>query len=418
MRAAAWPQAARVPAPAFAPFVAPLAATLLMQTVGTFLGQAVPVVAPMMTADLGLPPEAIGNFSSLNTLGAILFLLFGTPLVARFGPARMLQAGALLSAAALLLAALGMAALLPLAAILMGVGYGPTGPAGSRILQATAPPRHRVLIFSVKQAGAPAGGALAGLVAAPVAAVFGWQAALLTGIGVAVVATLVMQRLRPALDADRDPTRPLAESFTWRRLGVPMMALRLSPVLPPLCLQAFAFAALQGSLFSFTVTWLVEVKGMGLTAAGTIYAVMQLAGVAGRLLLGWVADRLGDATRSLAVHGLVAAGLSALWVLAGPDAPWPLALLLAAASGFTAASWNGIFLAEVARVVPADRVAEASSGAILLCFLGYLSAPTAFAFAVGATGSWVAPFLTACGLLAAVSALVFLWRGGRDAHRA
>jgi hypothetical protein len=110
---------------------------------------------------------------------------------------------------------------------------------------------------------------------------------------------------------------------------------------------------------------------------------------------------------------LFAAALSAVFVLAGPGAPWGVLLLLACLCGFTSASWNGIFLAEVARLSPPDRVAEASSGAIMLCFLGYLLAPTAFAFAVGATGGWTAPFLAACALLAAVSLLVMGWRGAR-----
>jgi MFS family permease len=391
-------------------WVAALTATLVMQTVGTFLSQVVPVVAPVMTAELGIPPETVGNFSSLNTLGAILFLLFGTPAVVRYGPARMLQWGAVVGALSLALAGFGVVALLPLAALLMGVGYGPTGPAGSRILQATAPPRHRVLIFSVKQAGAPAGGAIAGLLAAPVAAAFGWQAALGLGVAVGLLAILAIEPLRPSLDAERNPAVRLRETFRLRQLGAPIAALRMHPVLPPLTLLAFAFAALQGVLFSFTVTWLVEVHGFGLTAAGTVFAVMQLAGVVGRLVLGWAADRVGDAVRILVLHGVVAAMLSALWVLAGPGAPWPVALLLASLAGFTAASWNGIFLAEVARVSPPERVAEASSGAILLCFLGYLLAPSAFALAVGAAGSWTAPFLVACGLLAAVSALVGAWR--------
>ena len=393
-------------------WLAALLATLLMQTVATFLSQVVPVVAPILTAELGVRPEAVGNFSSLSTLGAILFLLFGTPLVARFGPARVLQAGTILGAAALALAGSGVAATLPLAAMLMGIGYGPTGPAGSRILQATAPPRHRVLIFSIKQAGAPAGGALAGLIAAPVAVAFGWRVALAVAITLALLAVLLLQPMRRSLDAERDPAVRLRDAFRWRRLGTPLAALRAHPVLPPLTLQAFAFASLQGCLFSFTVTWLVEARGMTLTAAGTVFAVIQVAGVIGRLLLGWAADRIGDAMRSLAVHGVVAAALSALWVLAGPGAGWGVALILAALCGFTAASWNGIFLAEVARVAPPNRVAEASSGAILLCFLGYLLAPSAFALAVTLTGSWVAPFLAACVLLAVVSALVGVWRRG------
>src|SRR5512139_856411 len=114
-----------------ASWIAALAATLMIQTVGTFVSQTVPVIAPSMTAELGLPPESIGNFASLNTLGAIVFLLFGTPFVAAFGPARLLQWGTLIGAAALSLAMLGQVWLLPVAAMLMGVGYGPTGPAGS-----------------------------------------------------------------------------------------------------------------------------------------------------------------------------------------------------------------------------------------------------------------------------------------------
>lgn len=399
------------------PWVAALSATLLMQTVGTFLSQVVPVVAPLLTADLGLRPEAIGNFASINTLGAILFMLFGTPLVARFGPLRMLQAGALLGSVALLTAAAGIVWLLPFAALMIGIGYGPSGPAGSRILQATAPPRHRVLIFSVKQAGAPAGGALAGLVAAPLAAAYGWQAALLTGIVVALASALLIQPLRPQLDIEREPARSLRGAFSPRSLAAPLNALRMHPVLPPLTLQAFAFAALQGSLFTFTVTWLVQEHHFSLTSAGSLFAAMQVAGVVGRLALGYTADRLGDATRSLAVHGLVAAGLSALWVGFGPGAHWALALALAIGAGFTAASWNGIFLAEVARVAPPDRVAEASSGAILLCFLGYLCAPSAFAWTVTSTGSWTLPYYVACAVLGVVSLVVLALRAGRDADR-
>jgi len=387
-----------------------LSATLLMQTVGSALNQVVPVVAPIMTADLGVAPQLIGSFSSLNTLGSILFLLFGAPLVAAVGPARMLQWGAAIGATALALVALGQLWLMPAAALLLGMGYAPSGPAGSRILQATAPPRHRVLIFSVKQAGAPAGGALAGLVAAPVAAAWGWQAAVLVGAAAAIGAALLLQPMRATLDAERAPRLPWREAFGWKRLGAPVAALRMHPMLPPLALQAFAFAALQGSLFSFTVTWLVQEHGYALTAAGTVFAAMQVAGVVGRLALGWAADRVGDAVWSLALHGLAASGLALLWVFAGPALGGFGAVLLAILCGFTAASWNGIFMAEVARVAPPDRVAEGTAGAVILCFLGYLSAPTVFALIVTGTGSWTLPYLIACGLLAAVSLLVLAWR--------
>ena len=145
-----------------------------MQTVASFLDASLPIIAPLLTAGVGIAPERVGNLSSLNSLGTVLFLMFGVPILARLGPVRTLQAGAVLAASALSVAATGWWPALIVAALLMGIGYGPSPPAGSRILAATAPPRHRTLIFSIKQAGAPAGAAFAGLTLAPAAATWGW----------------------------------------------------------------------------------------------------------------------------------------------------------------------------------------------------------------------------------------------------
>jgi MFS family permease len=388
------------------PWITALSATLLMQTVSSFMGQILPVVAPLMTQDLGLRPERVGNFASLNTLGSIIFLALGAPLMLRLGPVRLLQAGAALASVALLLATLGVLPLLLLGAVMLGLGYGPTGPAGSRILQATAPPRHRVLIFSVKQAGAPLGGALAGLIAAPVAAAYGWPSAFLLGIVLAGAAALAIQPMRARLDAEREPDRPWLGS-PGAALKAPFAALGLHPELPRLTLLAFAFAVVQGSLFSFTVTWLVEAHGFALTVAGGAFAVMQGCGVGGRLLLGWLADRTGNATRNLSIQAVVAALLTAGFILFAPGQPfWALATL-GGLTGIAAASWNGIFLAEVARLSPPDRLGEATAGATLFCFLGYLTAPSAFALAVTMTGSWTLPFLAAASVLAVIA----LWVG-------
>ena len=69
-----------------APWIAALGATLLMQSVASFMTQSLPVVAPLITASAGLAPERVGNFSSLTALGTVLFLLLGGPFLARMGP--------------------------------------------------------------------------------------------------------------------------------------------------------------------------------------------------------------------------------------------------------------------------------------------------------------------------------------------
>lgn len=390
------------------PWVAALGATLLMQSVASFMTQTLPVVAPMITASAGLAPERIGNFSSLVAFGTVLFLLLGGPFLARLGPVRTLQAGAVICALAMLAAGMGSVAALGLASLLLGIGYGPSPPAGSRILAATAPKDHRTLIFSVKQAGAPLGGALAGLVSAPVAAAAGWPVALLVAVVTALASAALIQPLRPTLDAEREPERRvgLRDVLSPHSIAAPIAALRADPLLPRLTALSVSFAVCQGCLFSFTVTWLVETRGMGLVQAGSVFAVMQVAGVVARIFLGWLADRTGNATRNLVLQAFVAAAsVAALALLPEGAGGWAL-MALCALAGFVGASWNGISLAEVARVAPPDRVSDVTSGTTLFIFLGYVAGPSVFSMLVTISGGWVLPLMVIAAQLALVAALV------------
>ncbi len=386
------------------PWVAALSATLLMQTVASFLTQSLPVLAPLITANAGLSPESIGNLSAIVALGTVLFLLLGGPFLARFGPVRTLQAGALLSAGAMLVASTGLAPALVLASLLLGIGYGPSPPAGSRILAATAPPGQRTLIFSVKQAGAPLGGAMAGLMTAPLAQHFGWAIAILATVAIAVLAAAIIQPLEKTLDAERDARRDLSLLALFRRdtWAAPVIALGLHRALPPLTVLAMSFATLQGCLFTFTVTWLTVVRGFTLVEAGTAFACMQGAGVIARIVLGWLADRTGQPSLNLLVQAGIACAAGLAFALMPEAAPLWLVNVLSALVGFVAASWNGIYMSEVARLVEPRQVAAATSGSTLFTFLGYLAAPAIFAALVAFTGSWTLAFLVAAGQLGLV----------------
>ncbi len=382
-----------------------LGATLLAQSTSSFMGQALPVVAPLLTASAGLAPERIGNLSSLVSLGSVAYLAFGSPILARLGPVRSLQMGSGVAILGLCVAAIGAWPALVAGALLLGLGYGPTPPAGSRILQATAPRAHRSLIFSIKQAGAPLGGALSGLAIAPVAAMFGWVAALLVAVAAGALTVLAIGPLRGTLDVERDPGRSVHPRALFARsnLARPFAALRRAPALLPLTALAFSFSVVQGALFSFSVTYLTQ-RGLALAEAGFAYACLQGAGVVARVLLGWLADRTGRPAVNLAVQAYFAAGAIAAYAVIPADASLALTAALAAAAGFFGASWNGIYLAEVARLAPPDAVADATAGSTMLTFLGYVIGPSLFALAVPHLG-WQVPFML-CGAQLAAMALV------------
>ncbi len=400
-------QAAAVAAGRIPLWVLALSTTLGMQTVASFLDQSLPIIAPLLTAGAGLAPERIGNISSLNSLGTVLFLLFGGPVLARLGPIRMLQIGALMAVGGLAVASTGYWPVLVFASLLMGAGYGPSPPAGSRILAATAPPQHRTLIFSIKQAGAPLGGAMAGLILAPAAAAWGWPAALLIAMAIGLVAAAIIAPARQRLDLEREPDRRIGprELFDPRKVVAPFAMLKSSPVLLSITGLAFSFAVVQGSLFSFSVTYLATDRHMTLASAGVAYAAMQFAGVFARIFLGWLADRTGRPAHNMTVQAFIAAAMVACYSFLPDGVPLTLAALTGAATGFFAASWNGIYLAEIARLSPMERIAEVTSSSTVVTFLGYVSGPSIFSVLVTLSGEYRLPFLVVAAQLALMAVL-------------
>jgi MFS family permease len=72
----------------------------------------------------------------------------------------------------------------------------------------------------------------------------------------------------------------------------------------------------------------------------------------------------------------------------------PFALtLLSAIAGVTMSSWNGIQLAEIAREAPKGKVAETTSGATLVVFIGYVAGPALFGLSLAVSGSYRNAFL-------------------------
>jgi MFS family permease len=377
------------------PWVPVLVATFGMQVAIVFATLAVTVVGPPLTAEAGLAPETIGYLIAVSYLGTVLYLLVGSPVIPRFGPARVLQAGAVLAGLALLLSASGVVAALFLGALLIGLGNGPTVPAGSRILARTVPPAHRTLIFSVKQAGAPLGGILAGLLLPPVALAVGWQAALLLAGVLVLIAAPLAQPLRRSLDADRDRSIRIAPRALLARdnLAAPFAALASHSALPPLVALCVSFAVVQACLLAFVVSFLTTAHGYGLAEAGLIFAWLQVGGFLARIGLAWLADRTRAPIQILlAMLATAAMSVLAFTLLAGV-VPFVALAALALLVGISGNGWQGIVLAEIARLAPPDRLTDATAGATICAFVAYFVSPMVFAMLVGLTNSWSLPML-------------------------
>jgi MFS family permease len=341
-----------------------------------------------------VPPENVGHLAGLTAAGTMLFVAMGVLFLKRFGPVRTLQLGAILGAVAMVAAASATWPVMLLAALVIGVGYGPSPPAGSDILGRYAPPGRRSLVFSIKQSGVPLGGVLAGLVLPPAIAAFGWRWALVIGALISIGAALVVQPLRAPLDRDREPLQAISLGALCSRANLlaPFTVLREAPGLGPLTVTGFAFACVQGCLLTFLVTYLVEEAGFSLTSAGFVFSATQLAGFIARVVMGWVADRIGSGP--LTLLALAGGGFGTMLAVAAISPGWPLVAVIGVggAAGCAATSWNGVYLAEIVRLAPKARVSEATAGSTFFVFIAYSVAPVLFATAVSAVGSYRASF--------------------------
>ena len=120
----------------------PLAAMLLVQVTSAFLSRLVPTIAPVLQDERGISESLIGYLAGFATIGSILFLLAGGPMMRRLGPVRSLQWGLVASGAGVALIAAPQTAALFAGMVLVGLGYGPSAPAGTDVLQRYAPARH------------------------------------------------------------------------------------------------------------------------------------------------------------------------------------------------------------------------------------------------------------------------------------
>ncbi len=360
-----------------------VATSTLVQALASMAILTVPAVAPSVAASLGVPAAAVGFQISLLYLAATVASLFGGTLIRRYGACRTSQLCMAATALGCAIAAVPTVPTLALGSLIMGAAYGLPNPAASHLLVRHTPPAHRNLVFSIKQTGVPLGGVAAGLLAPPVTAAFGWQAALILVAVAAAAAVLVEQPMRARLDDDRDPGAPL--------LRLPLEGLaavvRQAP-LRRLSLAAFCFSGVQLCVMGFLVVLLVEELGVDIITAGVVLAAVQAAGVAGRMLWGLVADRAGDGLLVLAGLGLVMTGTAAAVTVLPAGAPLALVAAIALLLGLTAIGWNGVFLAEVARLSPPGAISSVTGSAMMVTFLGVMVAPTAFALLHDQLGSY------------------------------
>ncbi|MBI2553279.1 MAG: MFS transporter [Candidatus Rokubacteria bacterium] len=340
---------------------------------------------------------------------------FGGPAIGyaldRLGPRRLFQGGALLAALGLLLAsrAGSLPVLLLTYGILTGLGLSALGSQPNMVVAALWYPGARGKAIAVADLGTGFGAFLFIPLAQAVVAGYGWRTTL------ALWAVLLVAILIPANAFQRLPPSTLgskaAPATGGREAGLKRAA-RTSAfwwLVAVRFFSAMAFPLMNVHMLAFAV-------GVGISpaAAATALGTVSLVSLAGRLLTGWLADRLGRAPTLTLTYASAAVGIGNLGLLAWTGWPGWLAgyvLFYGLAQGSSG-------------IVTAARAADMFAGASFGTIYGWIVLATGPGEAIGAwaggaifdlTGSYLWAFgFVVVALLAGIGAI---WQVRQPARR-
>jgi MFS family permease len=369
--------------------VLPVVLTLLVQAVVSMSAVAIPVLMPEAAGELNIPASYVGILMSLIYLGATAIVPVSGYFISRFGPIGVSQICLVLSAVGLGAVSIPSLPVMLSGAVLMGIGYGPVTPASSHVLVRTTPISILAIVFSIKQTGVPLGGALAGAIVPQLVVLCGWKISALWVAGFNIVLALFLLPFRKRFDTEIS-SRTI---FSWKNAVEPVKMTLLQPELRQLGVTSFFFSTMQLCLVSFLVTFLIERIEMTLIQAGVLLSAAQASGIIGRILWGGLADRFVNPRIMLGFLGLAMTVCAFGTALFSSDWSFPAILIVCTLFGATAVGWNGVYLAEVARVAKPELAGMATGGTLFFTFLGILLGLPTFSLIVETTGSYPLAFV-------------------------
>jgi nitrate/nitrite transporter NarK len=186
--------------------------------------------------------------------------------------------------------------------------------------------------------------------------------------------------------------------------------IRAHPSLPLITGIGISFSIAQASVQAFTATYLVTQRGKDLAEAGYFVAILLAASTLARIVLGWLADRWRRGLLLLCLLLLAASAALVLLVWSATGPSWALYGCVAFI-GATSLGWNGVYMAELARLSPPSLIGDITSAANLFGFVGSFCGPLVFALLASRTTSFDWPYLLIAFQLAACG-LLSLWRRG------
>lgn len=292
-------------------------------------------MAIRLKEDLGIGEEALGALLSIFSVGGAIAAPIMGRLAERLGPGPSLRLASTLSGLVMISIATAAEGWLAIAGLLVAGGIAATlmQSSSNLWLARTIEDRRMGLAFGMKQSGGPAAALLAGVAVPVLALAVGWRLTFAAFGGFALAAVLTVPRTG---------LRGVGRTAPSREGDVNLGPLFVLTAGVAVC------TALSAAFTGFSVTAAVQQGGLSESAAGLVFALGALIGVATRVALGhWVDGRPN--TRFGVPALLVGAGALGFAVLSQGSGS-PAVFMVAVPFSFaTVWGWVGVFNYAVTR---------------------------------------------------------------------
>ena len=368
-----------------------------------------PLYYDFMVRDFGWSRTMVTSGNALSKLVVGPLFGFGAgSIVDRFGPRRLMLAGILMAGGALVgLGATSAAWAFYLFYVLNALGYVCGGPLPNQVLLARWFDRARGKAMGIAYLGIGIGGAIVPYLAYWLTTRFGWRVSL-QAVGVLIVAiafplAYFVDDARPSVGAELARPKPPRRTDVGGVMSTPAFYL--------LAIGSMCSIAAVGGTNQHLKLLLSLDRGYSQGDAAGIISLVLAVSIVGRLLMGWLADRLPTKYVMLLIYVLVAGSVPLLLAGGSRSTMYGFAILFGLGLGgeymiipLMAGELFGVaVLGRVMGIVlTADGVAEATAPMLL----GYLR---------DRSGSYTTGFLTLVATAVAGAVAIALLPGGRRA---
>lgn len=357
----------------------------LTQLTAALASQGIGVWAPFAQQTLQLSNREIGLLAALLNCVPIASLVVVGPLLDRYGDKLPISMGmVLLSLSMVCLGSASSYGALALTMLVMGLGYTPIQPAGSKAVYHWFPARERGLAMGIRQAALPLGGACAAAVFPHMVARSGWVTAMLATASVIAFAALVHMvffRNAPGVRPAVVPRLKLSNLFH-------------SALFRQIAMVGAAMVGVQATIAVFWALFTHHHFGLSVSMASWQLFAVQLGGAIGRVVLSAISDRVHDGRRRMVlICALVTLAVLALTVsLPIGTKAWGI-LVCSAVIGAFSFGWYGSWVVWLSDIAGPAHVGQVLGAAMAVNQVAIASVPLAFGFfldlAPYPAGAWV-----------------------------